>query len=908
MKSDKLKKLAGALLLSLLPIGITAQNNLISALQCSSTRPAFAFTIQEAWTSSTNTNIDTRYTPLAGDIDGDGNVEVFAANGWGDTSGVASILYVFEGKTGALAGQINCPGITTDYSHGALLFKRNASAKGTVFIAGRDGQIYLYEVRNSTRPLQFDLVWQKTLDVGEAVPAVADLNGDGNVELVAGKYIIDANTGNLLSTLAVGSKNILQINIYQSFPLVANVDGDSYPEVIVGTCVYKFNTGFVANPTAWRTCPRYGTALEGANMAADINQDGSVDIVNISVTNSSTCDVTVWTPATNTEIGRFSFSVSNSVSYPFVGDMDGIVTGGKKYPEICINTAGTLRAYAFNGTNFVQKWSMPHTDTSGATALTLFDFNNDGVVELVYRDETHLRIFDGSGNAPVEKYAIKCGSATIVETPIVADVTGDGSADIIVTGDPAGVQREIEGEVMVFEGGASKWASSPHVWNQQLYSNLLVNEDLTIPSVVLPVNLSFTQTCPGRNGNVVQYYNGGPMQAPYISEETYCPIDLSSDIFIVNGSLSILSSTTVEITITVGNQGAAVASSSTPIRFYQNSINTANVLTAANTTLGVDLVPGQTTTITRTITLPSIPPIFFARVLDDGTNFPALGAFSDCDLTNNTKSFGTLELTKEVDQLTSCLDNIRKFTVKIQNDGTAAYNNIQLIDSLGIGWDFISITPSGGTSVSAYNPVTRSITWTIPTLAPGDSTVLIILAQTTAPGDLRNYSWISSVGGTQIERDFRSAYTIVSNYSAPSPPVISPADTAYICPPAASVLLTASPSAVSYQWYKDGIPIPGATSSTYPASAAGKYSATLFDGTCTSNMSDTVTVLTAVIQANNDYAVTLVNTPVSVPILDNDNPGCCGLGGITNLSIVSATSHGTATIINDSLIYTPNPD
>ena len=848
-------------LLLLLPNGIKAQNNLMpDTLNCTSVSPAFAFSIQEAWISNTGLRIDTRHTPIVGDIDGDGNIEIFADNG---IAGSGGILYVFEGKTGALAGQINCPGITASNNATTFtIFKRNASAKGSVFIAGRDNQIYLYEVRNSTRPLQFDLVWQKPLNVGYVVPVVADLDGDGNVEIVAGKYIIDANTGNVVSTLAVGSNNSHSTTIDNNFPVVADVDGDGLADVIVGSCVYRFNNGITLNPPIWKMCPRYGTAQEGANAVADINQDGLVDIVYIIAG-----DVTVWTPVTGTEVGRFSITLSNSVSYPFVGDIDGIITNGKKYPEICVNTASRLYAYSYNGTNLVRKWTMNHSDTSGATALTLFDFNNDGTVELVYRDETHLRIFDGSGNSSGLLYQRPCGSATIVETPVIADVTGDGSANIIVTGDPTGVGTSFTGEVMVFEGMDSKWASCPDVWHQQMYSSLLVNTDLTIPTRIKQVNHTFTHP----DLSTVQFYNGGPMQAPYVSDETFWPIDLSPDLYIISGSFTINSATSVTISITVGNRGLAVANPLTPIRYYHTSVAPGNILSSANTTLGVYLDPGQTTTISKTITGLSspLPVAFFVRLVDDGVNFPALGAFSDCNLSNNIKSFGTIELTKTA-ETPSCVDGTSTFYITLYNNSSGlnstTYNNIIITDSIGNGWTFLNAYPPTGTTISSpYNSTTHKLQWSIPSLAPDQTVQLVITARANESGDLRNYSWITLINGSAVGRDVIEAYVIVASSIAGTAPTLSPSGTVTIST-GGSVLLTASgiPGGTTIRWYRDGVPITGATSSTYTATQEGDYNVSYSDGACTSKWSNTAVVTVADVPSQSQVELMCKNTSKAI--------------------------------------------
>lgn len=827
----------------MISLSLSAQNNLIpNTSDCSATRPPFAFDIQRAWISATGQRVDTRHTPIVGDIDGDGMVEIFASNGMPGNGGV---LYVFNGKTGSLKGQINCPGIGQGFSNGFCLFKRSETSKGSVFIAGRDNRIYLYEVlHSSSSTITFSLVWSFPLNIGFVVPVVADLNGDGKVEIVAGRYIIDANTGSVLSTLTFkGGNGTHPQTLSQSFPLVADVDKDGLPEVIVGTYVYKFNGGFTSSPSPWRVCPRYASLpIDGANIAADVDQDGNVDLVFVygyknGASILGNCDVTVWTPVTGTEVGRFSMALTNGISYPFVGDIDGEVINGKKYPEICINTANHLRAFKYNGTSFSLKWDMTHNDGSGATILTLFDFNLDGVVELVYRDEKVLRILDGRGLAPVDAATpIACGSATIVETPVIADVTGDGSANIIVTGNISG-KNDVAGELMVFEGKASKWASCPNVWNQQLYSPLLVNTNLTIPQTVKAPNHTYTRP---DDHSTVQYYNGGPMQAPYISDETYRPIDLSPDIYIVSGSITINSATSVTFTITYGNQGLAVAPSSTPIRYYKNSILTSNLI--GSDVLGVEVHPGQTHTISKTITgLSPMPTQLYVRILDDGSSFPASGAYSDCNLTNNKKSFGTLELNKTVNVSNACVDGTSIFTIKLKNNTNqtatpTTFNNIVVIDSLGTGWQYLTTTVVDG-SVSAYNPLTRSIKWTLPTLAPGNEVQLLITAKATAAGSIRNTAWVQSVGTTIVGKEAIEAYVIVNSTQAPVPATISPANVA-ICGSAGNVTLTASVvGANSYQWYKNNLEITGATAQTYIATSVGSYSVTYFDGTCVSQMS-----------------------------------------------------------------------
>ncbi|MDR1054672.1 MAG: hypothetical protein LBL90_02345 [Prevotellaceae bacterium] len=839
-----------------------AQNNLIPDTEnCSSAGAEFAFTIRNAWNSNTGKKLDARHVPIIGDIDGDGNVEVFAADGY---AGDGGNLFVFGGKTGKKIGVIKCPGIakeSANYTNGTAIFRRGSTGNGSVFIAGYNNVIYLYEVSyRDSDTIIFTKVWERSLAVSKTVPMAADLDGDGKIEIVTGQYIIDADTGTTLATLPYKG---LALTFGVSFPLIAELDTDGHPEVIVGTHVYKYSAGTLS---FWTCMPGFTQASgqDGCNIAADINQDGVMDLVYQSP-GSGSGYIRVWTPSTGQNLGDVATSLpGHARSYHFVGDIDGAVeVDGKKYPEICVNTVGVLYAYKYNGSTFSQKWSMNHSDVSGGTALTLFDFNNDGVVELVYRDQTHLHIFDGSGNAPVPATtAIACGSATIVETPVVADVTGDGSANIIVMGDPAGTNNAVYGEVMVFEGKDSKWASCPNVWNQNLYSPLLINTDLTVPTTVLPANVTFTRP----DASKVQFYNGGPMQAPYVSSSTYLPIDLAPDIFIVSGTLTILSNTSIRLDIVYSNQGKAVAAANMPIQYYQNFIATANVIDTD--VLGVDLYPGQTHTISKVITGLSnpMPTQFYVRVMDDGSGtFPPAGAWSDCNLTNNTKSFGTIELFKTVNSQNACVDGTSIFTIRLINNtditsSPVTYTNIVLTDSLGSGWNFVSASPVNGT-VGNYSNATRKIEWKVPSLAPGATAILLITAKSTTAGSIRNTVWIEEINGTVLGREAIEAYVIVAAEQAPAAATISPANPA-ICASGYVTLTASVAGATSYQWYKDNVEISGATSQSYNATLAGNYTVTYYNGTCVSQMSNAVTVYVNSHATISQLTVPILNTTI----------------------------------------------
>ncbi|HEX9726758.1 MAG TPA: VCBS repeat-containing protein, partial [Vicinamibacteria bacterium] len=102
-------------------------------------------------------------------------------------------------------------------------------------------------------------------------------------------------------------------------------------------------------------------------------------------------------------------------------------------PEIGI--AGRNRYEVFEHTGDL-KWSVPVNDTSSEiTGSSAFDFEADGLSEVVYADQNRLRVFDGVDGTVV--FETEVGSGTRLEYPIIADVDVDGKAEIVVVANEA---------------------------------------------------------------------------------------------------------------------------------------------------------------------------------------------------------------------------------------------------------------------------------------------------------------------------------------------------------------------------------------------------------------------------------------------------------------------------------------
>ena len=135
------------------------------------------------------------------------------------------------------------------------------------------------------------------------------------------------------------------------------------------------------------------TERDGLTGIADIDLDGQLDVVVM----AADANVYVWNPRTNTLIAQRSSGSTTQRGALFIGDIDG---DGRPNIGYCRSNAVDMLSY--NSTTTLQrKWTLTTTDDSGRTGITMFDFDQDGKQELVYRDETTLRIIDGSGATPV---------------------------------------------------------------------------------------------------------------------------------------------------------------------------------------------------------------------------------------------------------------------------------------------------------------------------------------------------------------------------------------------------------------------------------------------------------------------------------------------------------------------------
>ncbi|CAA6822264.1 MAG: internalin, putative [uncultured Sulfurovum sp.] len=467
---------------------------------------------------ATTVDVSIAATPTIGDIDGDGMPEIIVPK-----EGTASPqgYYIFEGNGSDFADatlDIEIP----LYTHSGQPMVQPAIADldgdGQAEIitlsgdsSGNNRYVYVFPSTGGSVTANTYL-WKSDIALlrqGGGSPKVVDIDEDGIPEIVSGNAILkfsDANF-NAATTLniVINSKAIAQGNFHQTLwdrdPVVMDVlPALPGKEFVAGSKVYSIDlvagsrTLEVDLHTIDPSIPLYD---DGPTSVADMNLDGVMDIIYSSSYTAGngvpTGQLIIWDPVNGIVLAKYTKPSGAGLrsGTAFISNVyDDTQDGKTDYPEAIFTsskdaTSGLLFAVNLNDTSNML-WEQPTTDVSGATTLNAFDFNGDGLSEMVYRDTRSLRIMNGNVNPPTIYTELPYVTGTWVEGVAIADVDNDGEAEIITS---ANQETAIESGIAVTNnklyvfsaGGGTKWVDARAIWNQRNYHYTNINDNLTVP-------------------------------------------------------------------------------------------------------------------------------------------------------------------------------------------------------------------------------------------------------------------------------------------------------------------------------------------------------------------------------------------------------------------------------------------
>jgi hypothetical protein len=381
-------------------------------------------------------------------------------------------------------------------------------------------------------------------------PALADLEGDGTVEVILGPLVIHGATGELAWELVFGKGTFAAYDDigFQSF--AADLDGDGPMEVITGQSIHE--------ATGAHRCSRMDE-LDGFPAVADLDNDGLGDLVTVGGGIVHIMDRNCQ------ETASFSLAGSGNGGPPTLADMDndGMV-------EIGIADADYYAVYEADGTLL---WKREITDASShATGSSVFDFDGNGLSEILYGDETALYVFDG-GTGAIRYTDPSHTSRTLHEYPVIADVDGDGRAEIVVAHGGDHVPGGAAG-LTVFGSANDSWRPARKVWNQHAYSITNIQEDMQVPSSAAA---NWPQYNSFRAGTLVNLGHGLlPDAVPLI--EGVCMDGCGEN--------------QLSVVVRLGNEGTDPLPASTQLTLYAK--RDGNDLVLHTSALGAPVLPGQT--------------------------------------------------------------------------------------------------------------------------------------------------------------------------------------------------------------------------------------------------------------------------------------------------------------------------
>jgi len=455
-------------------------------------------------------NVQVMSAPMVADLDGDGYPEIIF-NAFTNNDHATGVIRVVDGRTGELKFTITGTGanLCNLTVGGAQIAIGDLTGDGFPdIVTCAAGSNTLIAFNNKGERL-----WQTERRLpdgtpigficGQSGPGIADFYGTGKPDVYVSYTVVDGRTGAIKWSKPCEGGYVTSGNYLHhacEYSVAADLDGDGILELVGG------NVAFRADGSEYY---RVAGMRDGYPAVADVTLDGKP---NVAVTGFAEHQLILLDNAGNI-LWRADLNAGISGASGAGGGPPNIANiDDDPYPEITLAGAWAYQAFKHDGTRLWFKYTKDHS--SRKTGSSIFDFNGDGTAEAVYADEEWLRVYDGKTGATV--FCMPNTSATHWEYPVIADVNGDGAAEIVVSSNNYSIRQtsvtlpvnqgrdecvsriigpnpaaplipqthpSVQGTagVRVFAAPNRDWVGTRKIWNQHAYSITNINDDGTVP-------------------------------------------------------------------------------------------------------------------------------------------------------------------------------------------------------------------------------------------------------------------------------------------------------------------------------------------------------------------------------------------------------------------------------------------
>ena len=498
------------------------------------------------------------------------------------------------------------------------------TGEGHVVVVGPSGKVESISTKVIPNVSSGSFGWGGALALG-------DMNGDGKPEVAYGATVFTIEKGSITwrftGTGGIGGAAGWALSSF------VDLDGDGKLELLADRTAYRYDGSQLWHQPA---------LLAGLPGVGDFDKDGKPEAVLVA-------SGKVWVlegKTGKTRMGPFTLGGTGKGGPPTVADFD-----GDKWPEIGVAQANYYSVIKpdLKAKKLKQLWKSPNHDlSSSVTGSTVFDFEGDGSAEVIYADECFLWVYDGKTGKVL--FATSTTSFTATEASLVADVDGDGHAEIVMVsnganpsakgwrcdmapwnkpdpkmGRPAWVAPKgavAYRGVTVFQDQSDSWVGTRTQWNQHTYhvTNVCDNRDnaCTPPNYygLIPKKERPNWKVPWLNNFRQNVQDKGIFDAPDAT------VSLKADC-----------TSPVKLHAYLRNYGLALLPAAVEVGFYVLKGGTTQQLLGKDKTTKA-LYPGQVQELVYTAKAADkvkVTDLFFTRILVDSKN----PKFKECRPGNN---------------------------------------------------------------------------------------------------------------------------------------------------------------------------------------------------------------------------------------------------------------------------------